>query len=106
MVTIGAQNKGTANIEERSWDIENIVDSDGRNFVPLEGYSVDPWLPISNFCGALLKPEFDPVPCTKMYEVSKKSAGLKIRVISGKDNSPNNLSSDNVDEAMIDLIVK
>ncbi len=106
MVTIGAQNKGKANIEERSWDIENIVDSDGRNFVPLEGYSVDPWLPADNFCGALLKPEFDPVPCIKIYEVSKKSSGLKIRVVSGKNNSPSNLSSDDVDSAMIDLIVK
>lgn len=106
MVTIGAQNKGTINIEERSWDIENIVDSDGRNFVPLEGYSVDPWLPTSNFCGDLLKPEFDPLPCTKIYEVSKKSSGLKVRVLSGKNNESSNLSSDDVDSAMIDLIVK
>ena len=105
-VTIGAQNKGTVNTEHGAWDIENIVDSQGRNFIPLQGYTVDPWLPNPNLCGSLLKPAFDPVPCTKIYEVSKESTGLKIRVRTGKDNAANNLSSGKVDELLLDLIVK
>ena len=39
-VTVGAQNMGTENTEQNAWDIENIVDSQGRNFVPVEGYTV------------------------------------------------------------------
>jgi uncharacterized protein (UPF0333 family) len=104
-VQIGAQNVGKENIEERSWDIENIVDSDGREFVPLDGYTIAPWLPGTDLCSTLLKPAFDPVPCIKIYEVSKKSAGLKIRVKTGQENSANNFSSDKVDSALIDLIV-
>ena len=104
-VTIGAQNKGKFNIAERSWDIENIVDSEGRNFVPIESYTINPWLPNPDLCGDLLKPEFDPTPCTKIYEVSRKSTGLKIKVITGKDNSANNFSAKKFDEALIDLIV-
>lgn len=105
-VTIGAQNKGKENIEERAWDMQNIVDSEGREFTPVTGYNVTPWLPSPDKCGALLKPEFDPVPCVKIYEVSTESTGLKIRVITGKDNKANNLSSKKFDEALIDLIVK
>lgn len=105
-VTIGAQNKGMENIEQNAWNIENIVDSKGRNFVPLEGYTVNPWLPNPDLCGALLKPAFNPTPCTKIYEVSKESSGLKIRVETGKDNKANNLSSGKKDEFLIDLIVK
>jgi len=105
-VTVGAQNKGTENTEQNVWTIENIVDSQGRNFVPLEDYSVSPWLPKPNLCGKLLKPEFDPTPCTKIYEVSKASTGLKIRVETGKNNKANNLSSGNTDEYLLDLIVK
>ncbi len=104
-VTIGAQNKGKINTDERSWDIENIIDSEGRNFVPIENYTISPWLPSSNLCGTLLKPEFEPTPCTKMYEVSKKSSGLKIKVITGKDNSANNFSAKKLDEGLIDLII-
>lgn len=105
-VTIGAQNKGTLNTEQRAWDIENIVDSKNREFVPLQDYSIAPWMPEENFCGALLKPEFDPMNCTKIYEVSKESTGLKIRVATGKDNSANNFSSDKIDSFLLDLIVK
>lgn len=104
-VTIGAQNKGTENTEQNAWNIENIVDSEGRNFVPLEGYTVQPWLSYPDLCGALLKPAFDPTPCTKIYEVSKQSSGLKIRVITGRDNSANNLNSGKIDEFLLDLIV-
>jgi len=105
-VTIGAQNKGTKNIEQNAWEIENIIDSEGREFEPMEGYTVQPWLPESNPCGALLKPAFDPTPCTKIYEVAKVSTGLKVRVRTGIGNLPNNLSSNKVEEALIDLIVK
>lgn len=105
-VTIGAQNMGTENTEQNAWDIENIVDSEGRNFVPLQGYNVGAWLPNPDLCGALLKPAFDPTPCSKIYEVSKASTGLKIRVETGKDNKANSLSSGKADSFLIDLIVK
>lgn len=104
-VTIGAQNKGKVNIAERSWDIGNIIDSEGRNFVPIEDYSVNPWLSNPNLCGALLKPEFNPTPCTKIYEVSRKSTGLKIEVMTGQENSANNFSAGKLDKALIDLII-
>jgi len=104
-VKIGAQNVGKSNIEERSWTIENIIDSEGREFVPLEDYSVTPWLPDEDLCGSLIKPAFDPTPCIKIYEVSKKSTGLKIRVITGEDNTANNFSSEKLESALIDLIV-
>ena len=105
-VTIGAQNMGIENTERNAWEIENIVDSQGRNFVPLEGYTINPWLPEDNLCGSLLKPAFDPTPCTKIYEVSKESVGLKIRVQTGKENAASNLSSGKVDTVLLDLIVK
>lgn len=100
-VTVGAQNKGTENTQTNDWDIENIVDSEGRNFVP-SGYEANPWLPTQNNCGALLKPSFDPTPCTKIYEVSKESTGLTIRVLSGKGVN----SGGKAESALIDLIVK
>lgn len=106
IVTIGAQNKGKENIENRAWDIGNIVDDEGRNFEPSDGYTIDAWLSEDNSCGVLLKPEFDPVPCTKIYEVSKISTGLKIMVMSGKNNEPNKISSGDFDQELIDLIIK
>lgn len=105
-VTVGAQNKGTVNTEENSWRIGNIVDSEGRNYVPVEGYTVSPWIPYPDKCGALLKPAFDPTPCTKIYEVSKESTGLKILVETGVDNTSNNLSSGKTETALLDLVVK
>lgn len=105
-VTIGAQNKGTENTQPQAWEMENIVDSKGRNFVSSTGYDVTPWLPNPDLCGSLLKPAFDPTPCTKIYEVSKESTGLKVRVLTGKDNTSGNLSSGKTDEALIDLILK
>lgn len=105
-VTIGAQNVGLANTEQRAWDVRNIVDSKGRNFVPLEGYAIQPWLPNPSGCGSLLKPAFEPTSCTKIYEVSKESTGLKIEVVTGKNNKANNLSSGKFDSYLIDLIVK
>jgi len=105
-VTIGAQNIGTENTEQNAWTIENIIDSKGRNFVPLEGYTISPWIPNPDLCGALLKPAFDPTPCTKIYEVSKESTGLKIRVETGKNNTAQNLASKKIEYFLIDLIVK
>lgn len=102
-VTIGAQNKGLVNIKERVWELENIVDSEGRNFTPLQ-YNVDSWLPDPNLCGALLKPEFEPTPCVKIYEVSTVSKGLKIQITSLKKIG-NEYPSDKKDTALIDLIV-
>jgi hypothetical protein len=103
-VTIGAQNMGTENTVNRAWDIENIVDSKGREFVPLSGSLVNPWLPYPDLCGALLKPAFDPTPCTKIYEVSKISTGLKIRVKTGKNNT--GATSKDAQSFLIDLIIK
>ena len=39
-VTIGAKNMGTENTVQNAWGIENIVDSKGRNFVPLDDYQI------------------------------------------------------------------
>ncbi|MEK7658611.1 MAG: hypothetical protein AAB352_01980 [Patescibacteria group bacterium] len=106
-VTIGAKNQGKKNVPERVWDIGNIIDSDGRNYVPLDAYLSGPWLPDPNLCGALLKPEFTPISCTKIYEVSKVSKGLKIIVSANKKISATqySTSSDKPDTALIDLIV-
>jgi len=105
-VTIGAKNIGTLNTDKGSWDIENIVDSEGRNFVPVNDYTIQPWLTNNDTCGALLKPAFDPTPCTKIYEVSKESTELKVRVRTGVNNTAQNFSSGKIKEYLIDLIVK
>ena len=107
-VTVGAQNVGKENIEQNAWDIENIVDSKGREFIPDDTYTVAPWIPADSNCGALLRPAFDPTPCTKIYEVSNQSdlGSLKIRVETGQGNVANNLSSGKADSFLIDLIVK
>ncbi len=85
-VVVGAQNKGKVNIPRDSWDVGNIIDSDGRNFVTINDQAFY-FLPNPNLCGALLKPEFEPTPCTKYYEVSKESKDLKIEVIVSDPNS-------------------
>jgi len=105
-VTVGAQNVGTLNTEQGSWTIDNIVDSKGREFIPVDSYTITPWLSNPDFCGTLLKPAFDPTPCTKIYEVSKESTGLKIRVETGIDNTASNLSSGKIASFLLDLIVK
>lgn len=104
-VTIGAQNEGTVNTEQGAWDLENIIDSKGRIYVPENPSAIAPWLPNPNLCGALLKPAFEPTLCTKIYEVSKESTGLKIRVETGVGNTASNLSSGKVDIFPIDLII-
>ena len=79
-VTVGAQNEGVQNTVQGAWDIGNIIDSQGRNFIPLDSSTVAPWLPNPDSCGALLRPAFNPIPCVKIYEVSNLSTGLKINV--------------------------
>lgn len=106
-VTIGAQNEGANNTEQGGWDIGNIIDSAGRNFVPDDNYIVAPWLPTNSNCSALLKPAFDPTPCTKIYEVSHLSTGLKIQIETGlNDNSANDFSAGRKLTSTLDLIVK
>lgn len=92
-VTVAAQDVGNQLIGAGAWTIGNIVDSQGRNFVP-EGSNLNAWLPTPNMCGAILHPSFDPVPCTKIYKVSKVSTGLKVVIISKKM------------QALLDLVVK
>ena len=106
IVKIGAQNKGKENIPERVWDIGNIVDSEGRNYVPLDNVA-DSWRPDPNLCSALLKPEFAATPCAKVYEVSRISTGLKIVVSAFKKESATDYSTDEKKQetALIDLIV-
>lgn len=77
-VVIGAQNKGKNNTDQYFWDIGNIVDSEGRNFIPdNQAYY---FLPRPDLCGSVLKPEFRPISCVKIYEVSRLSKNLKIEV--------------------------
>ena len=80
-VTIGAQNKGKVDTDSFTWDLGNIVDSEGRNFVPITNKAFN-FLPRPDLCGSVLKPEFAPVSCVRIYEVSRQSEGLKIQVIS------------------------
>ncbi len=80
-VTIGGQNKGKLETESFAWDIGNIIDSEGRNFVPITNQAYN-FLPKPDLCGSILKPEFAPISCIRIYEVSKQSKGLKIQVIS------------------------
>lgn len=89
-VKVAAQNKGKENTRNGDWDIKNIIDSEGRNYIPI---SADQWMPENNYCGDALKPEFEPISCLKFYEVSKISAGLKI-IIETKGKT-----------ALLDLIV-
>ncbi len=105
-VTVGAENIGTVNTDRNAWKLGNIVDSLGRNFVPVQSYAVNAWLPEKDLCGEVLKPAFDPTPCSKIYEVSKESTGLKVRVETGKNNSTVSSTPDKNETALIDLIIK
>ena len=87
-VTIGAQNKGTVETVQGAWTLGNITDSQGDIYQPLPKYAVGPWTPALNICGQILQPEFDPSPCTQVYEVSTLSTGFKVIVETGKNNSP------------------
>lgn len=79
-VTISAENIGKDNIKGGSWEIKELVDSEGRKFYsPRE---TEPWVSEESQCGAVLKPGFSPTLCTNIYEVAKISSGLKVRVYS------------------------
>ncbi len=80
-VTIGAQNQGKNNTEQYAWDLGNIVDSEGRNFIVINDYSFSGSQ--TNVCGSILKPEFAPIQCSKIYEVARVSTGLKVQVTAG-----------------------
>ena len=107
-VTVGAQNEGLGNIDQGSWDIGNVVDSQGRNFIPLDATIDAPWISANNGCGALLLPALDPVPCTKIYEISNKSTGLKITVENLEKSTKNaaQVKTKIVNSALIDITVK
>ncbi len=92
-VVIGAQNKGKTNIDQYSWDVGDIIDSDGRHFVSINDKAFY-LLPRPDLCGALLKPEFTPSLCVKYFEVSKVSKGLKVTV---------KISKPKKKEALLDL---
>ena len=106
IITIGAQNKGKENIPEGVWDIGNIVDSEGRNYLQLDNVA-DAWQLDPNLCSALLKPEFAATPCVKIYEVSRISTGLKVNVSVFKKESITGYSNDekNKETVLMDLIV-
>lgn len=80
-VVIATQNVGKENTPDKMWDIGNIIDKDGRKFLP-SGQEVSNWLPQydQNLCGSVLKPSFEPSPCKKIYEVAKISTGLKVEI--------------------------
>ncbi|OGZ69597.1 MAG: hypothetical protein A3D44_03415 [Candidatus Staskawiczbacteria bacterium RIFCSPHIGHO2_02_FULL_42_22] len=100
-VTIGAQNKGKLNVQRGLWNMGNIVDSDGRNFVSISDYAYAySYLTEQSQCQELLKPEFEPTPCIKIYEVSKVSTGLKVQV----SFSP--AGGAKKEEGLIDLVVE
>jgi len=81
-LTIAVENVGKDNIEGRDWDIQELIDSEGRKFYSLP--EADFWIPESSRCRTLLKPGFTPTLCTKIYEVAKISTDLKVRVYSKK----------------------
>ena len=78
-VIIGAQNKAKVNTTRGAWEIGNIVDAEGRNFISINDQAYD-FVPRPNPCGESLKPEFEPVACVKLYEVSKASTNLKVMI--------------------------
>jgi len=92
-VKISAQNTGKVNIMEQTWDIGKITDNEGREYEA--SYEASDWVPADSMCGALLKPAFTPTMCTKIYEVSAVSTGLKIKVIYREGNQDK--------EALLDL---
>ncbi len=93
-VIVGAQNQGKVNSDQYSWDLGNIIDSEGRNFVPINDYTYSTATAMT--CGSVLKPGFAPVQCTKIYEVAKISKGLKVQVQGGSKKQ----------SALLDLTVK
>ena len=79
MVTVQAQNKGKVDVAQGSWSLGAMIDSEQRVFNQI-GDKASYFIPIPDMCGALLKPEFEPSRCTKIFEVSKVSKGLKVQI--------------------------
>ena len=104
-VTVGAVNMGKYDTGGLTWDLLNIVDSEGRNFIPSKGYQFDPWTPQGSACGAALKPAFDPVFCTKIYEVSDESEGLKITIQNKKAAASKTAASKALTD-VLDIVLK
>ena len=102
-VKIGAQNIGKENTIDRMWDIGEIIDNEGRKFI-LSGQEVMNWLPSyeKDQCGDILKPSFEPLTCTKIYEVAKISTGLKVKVFTyDKGYSSGSIAG----EAFLDILL-
>ena len=92
-VKVFAENIGQEETTSGVWDIGEIVDNEGRKFPYSRG--LESWFPADSQCGKNLKPGFTPVFCTRIYEVSKISEGMKIKImIRGKTS----------EEGFIDLI--
>jgi hypothetical protein len=104
-ITIGGQNKGKIDTPRNVWNLGNIIDSEGRNFIP-NSHDANPWISKENGCGDILKPEFTPTACSRIYEVSKASSGLKVEVlVSKKDDDGVEYNSNEKDMILLDLIV-
>lgn len=104
MVTIGAQNKGKEDTPTNVWDLGNIIDSEGRIFIPAN-YDVYSWLPKNNACGNVLKPEFTPLSCTKIYEVSKTSQGLKVQALVAQKTGEGKYDNGKKETILLDMII-
>ena len=100
-VAVGVQNKGKENVKKGTWDLGNIIDSEGRNFLSVDQSTQGYYLDQSTGCGSVLKPEFEPTQCIKYYEVSNQSTGLKVEVNLYPENSLKESET-----ALIDLIVQ
>lgn len=92
-VTVTAENIGKENIATSDWDINELVDSEGRIFQSSREANI--WIPEESNCGTLLKPGFTPTPCIKIYEVAKVSSGLRVK-LSSKQHKKTILSGEEV----------
>ena len=96
-VIVGAQNVAKENTLDRIWNLGDIIDSEGRHYVPLKRDKIGDWLPLVELCGDILKPSFEPTPCTKLYEVANVAKGLKVTVMHYK-------TTDNPKDALTEII--
>lgn len=103
-VTVSGKNElGTITIRENSWDLGNIIDSQGRTYEPMKKSTVDSWIG-EDYCGAELKPAFKAINCVKIYEISKVSEGLQVEVLTAKKINGNYADSNNRDQKNIQLM--
>lgn len=75
-VTVSVYNIGKDNIKAGTWGLKDLYDSNGAKFYSSTFYNL--WVSGESQCGVLLKPQFPPILCSKIYEVSKVSTGLKV----------------------------